>query len=74
MAHVRSDLDYRAILFTYFGEARHFTEIERAEMCAFGDLASLALSQAPSVKHAHTGHREYRVTSDDSEERPASTK
>jgi transcriptional regulator with XRE-family HTH domain len=74
VAHVRSDLDYRAILFTYFGEARHFTEIERAEMCAFGDLASLALSQAPSVKHAHTGHKEYRVTSGDSKERPAAAK
>lgn len=63
VTHVRSNLDYRANLFTYFGEARHFTDIERAEMCAFGDLASLALSQAPSVEHAHTGHDEYRVAS-----------
>src|ERR1700676_3266956 len=70
VSHVRSTLDYRAILFTYFGEARHFTEMERAEMCTFGDLASLALPRAPSVKHAQTGHKEYRVTPDDSESRP----
>ena len=31
---------------------RHFTEMERAPMRAFGDLASLALSQSPSVKAA----------------------
>ena len=74
VSHIRSNLNYRAILFTYFSETRHFTEMERAQMRAFGDLASLALSQAPSVKHARTGYNEYRVTPDASEEPPAVTK
>jgi hypothetical protein len=41
--------------------------------CSASDLASLTMSEAPSVKHAHTGHNEYQVTSVASEEPPSVT-